>query len=171
MTSGYSLQAQTEGSSRIVDPFESGDSNSPGPADRFSMRTSDEPESSFWLPSFRSLPKPALPKPTLPRVKLIPSWARASDSGRSGPSTWDRINNGTKSFFHKTQRVLMPWSAADEKSSRGSISSRTSGRSRSGSRSQSGTKAFFSSWFKSDEEEKEIKTVNEWLSLPTVPYD
>jgi hypothetical protein len=74
-------------------------------------------------------------------------------------------------MLSKTKQTLMPWADDGKPSSRRSTGSRVGSRSRQASKPRSGAKTLFSSWFRPKPEEKEIKTVNEWLSLPTVPYD
>ena len=89
-----------------------------------------------------------------PRASVPPWTARsASPARRPEPSTFAKINQGTKDFFGKTKEVLMPWSGKSKKPA-----------SRSSSR-QPAKKSWFSSWFSAKEPEREIRTVNDFLSL------
>ena len=51
----------------------------------------------------------------LPKLSL-PSWGSESSKPK-GPSTMQKINSGTKSFFSKTKDVLMPWNTSSKKTS------------------------------------------------------
>lgn len=135
--------------------------------DMTTTRVSDEPTSRFGLAAF-----PALPKPTLPTFRL-PQWTAAPKNTSPQPSLWDKMSNGTKVFFHKTKQTLMPWANGKEGSksaSRTSISARRSGSAVAKPKPKDSNKGFFSSWF-GQKEEKKVETVNDFLSLPHVPYE
>lgn len=138
----------------------------------------DEPEKTgFAWPSLPKPKLPSLPKPSLPKLSM-PAWASMPGKSKprpaDEPSTWDKINSGTKSLISNTKNVLMPWSAEEEKPVRTSArtrTSRTTPKTASRTRSKSEKKpSILSSWFSPKEEEKPIETVNDYLSLPRVPY-
>ncbi|MFV1964295.1 MAG: hypothetical protein ACC628_02645 [Pirellulaceae bacterium] len=161
---GLSVQAQDRGGSKVVNPFETGNQDSVGGGGRYTARISDEEKSAFHLSSF-----PSLPKPSLPKIPLVSDWKHTPRTGPARPSTWDKIRGGAKSVFGKTKRILMPWAGDAEQPAHRPSRSRFSGRSTNAGKPRPGTKTLFSSWFKP--KEKEIRTVNEWLSLPRVPLD
>jgi hypothetical protein len=137
----------------------------------------EEKKSGFpWI----SLPKPklpALPKPSMPKLSL-PTWGSSEPTKtvskarkQEEPSTWEKLNSGTKNLYAKTKRTLMPWTADDEKSTARSKSqpARRTARSTS-SKSKTEKKPFFSSWLETHTEEKPVETVNDYLALPRVQY-
>lgn len=107
---------------------------------------------------------------SLPKMPFSGTNSHSASKAKT-PSTWEKVNSGTKSFFGKTKDVLMPWSKDDSASHRskavtGSRRSGTSAKSSSKSSSSGG----LSSWFQSKPEEKDkIESVNDFLKLPT-PY-
>ena len=127
--------------------------------------------------SWPSLPKPklpALPKPSLPKLSL-PTWGSAKSTVKprasDEPSTWEKFNSGTKTFFTKTKQTLMPWTSDDETSSARKKTPPARSTARTSSRkAKTEKKPFFSSWLETREEEKPIKTVNDYLAQPRVPY-
>ena len=129
-------------------------------------RVSDEPKSRFGLASF-----PSLPKPTLPKIQL-PQWNSPSKRTPPKPSVWDKVNNSTKSFMTKTKQTLMPWASAkdDPKKVRTSTTARRSASPGAKTKSKETSKGMFPWLFGPKEEEKKIETVNDFLSLPHVPY-
>jgi len=73
-----------------------------------SYRVSDQPKSGWQMPK---LPKVNLPKVNLkpPKINLVPKWARSKTTRPSqptGPSTWDKLVDGTKNFLGKTKETL-----------------------------------------------------------------
>lgn len=114
----------------------------------------------------------ARPKPSekenwfkAPSLPKLPSWNSPKKADRmpaasQGPSTFDKMSSGTKEFFSKTKSTLMPWTDDDK-------TSRKSGSYRSASRTQ--RKSLLSSGGDEGEREPEdIRTVNDFLSLPRV---
>lgn len=86
----------------------------------------------------------------------------------SEPSAWDRFSNGTKSAYSKTKDALTPWKADPPKSSRQVSTAR---RSTHVAQHHDDKKSSLSSWWpKKQEPEREVKTVNDFLALPPVPY-
>jgi hypothetical protein len=137
--------------------------------------TSDENSDTGGF-SWPTLPKPklpTLPRPTLPKLGL-PSWGSSDDSPArrtsNEPSMWEKVNSGTKNLFTKTKQTLMPWTADDSKSARSSGARRPT-RTSSRPKSKSNKKSILSSWLSQGEEEKPIQTVNDYLSLPRVPFE
>ena len=130
-------------------------------------RVSDEPKSRFGLASF-----PSLPKPTLPKIQL-PQWSSPSKRTPPKPSVWDKVNNSTKSFLTKTKQTLMPWANGkdDPKKARTSPTARRSPSPAAKTKSKETSKSMFPWLFGPKEEEKKIETVNDFLSLPHVPYE
>jgi hypothetical protein len=130
---------------------------------RTTARIADEPKSKFPLPSL-----PALPKPSFPKIRLIPEWNLGTKGEPEKPTAWDRFKTSAGSFFSKTKKTLMPWAAdGGERQTRNARVSRLTNRS---PKPKSGGKGFLSSIFQPEEEEQEIKTPNDFLSLPRVPY-
>lgn len=156
-----------------------------------SANISDESEGTekpgFSLPklSLPKLPKPSLPKMAMPKLHMpkvsMPQWTKQETSPNPGPSTWQKMNNGTKSMFAKTRNTLMPWAASDKKppvrSVTGSSSVTGVSRARAGSNrgrveSDGEKKSFFSSWLPDSEpEEKPIRTTSDFLSQKRPQFD
>ena len=188
LIAGHSLTASAAGAAEPVNPF-----TQPEPSNRtVSASISDDSEgeasSGFSLPklSLPKLPKPSLPKIALPRLQMpkvsMPQWTKTEPVRNSGPSTWEKLNNGTKSMFTKTRDTLMPWAASDKKpparSVTGSRSSTGISRSRAGSNRGSGgesageKKSFFSSLLPSSQPDKKpIETTNDFLSQRRPRFD
>ena len=111
----------------------------------------------------------------------MPQWTKQDMSRDPGPSTFEKLSNGTKSMFTKTRDTLMPWAAKDNKpvarnatGSRASTGfSRTRVASNRGSGEPSGEKkSLFSSFLPSSEpEEKRINTTQDFLSQKRPPLD
>jgi len=161
------VQAEEPENGYVINPFEQRELGTDRSGGRYTTRISDEPQSRFRLSSF-----PTLPKPRLPKIPLLTSRSRTPQRGPKPPSTWDKVNSGAKTLFIKTKRTLMPWT--DDRSSRLARTSRSyrpSSRSVHAPKPRTGPKTLFSSWFKPQKEEKEIRTVNDFLSLPPVPYE
>lgn len=146
---------------------------------RVVTRASDDEnkQGGFTWPSLPKPKFPALPKPTLPKLPL-PLWStsKAMEKPRmtEEPSTWQKFNNGTKSLLTKTKQTLMPWTATDEEKSprkAASVARRPSRSTSAVKNKPAEKKSFFSSWFTHQEEQKPIETVNDYLSLPRVPYE
>jgi hypothetical protein len=150
-----------------LNPFNRSGTDESEEAPQATGAISDEPTSSFSLPT---LPKPSLPK--LPKLRF-PTWGGTAQGEPSRPSTWDKFNRGAKSFFAKTKKTLMPWTVDEweDRPARSAARSRPTQRSAARSTRKPNGKNLFSSLFDSPEEEKEIETVNDFLSLPQVPYE
>ena len=100
-----------------------------------------------------------------PKINLWPSQRRATGSRSGQPSTWSRLNRGTKTFFKKTKEALAaPWIAASEKSK---SSHRNSARRHSSvsRKHPEKKKSFFASWFQ-EEEPKKPQTITDFLNQP-----
>jgi hypothetical protein len=105
-------------------------------ATRARASLSDEPSSS-WRPSMS-----------------MPSWSSGSQAARKPqqPSTWDRVQQGTKDTYAKTKAFLMPWSNSSKKKSSASHNNKNS--------------TFFTSWFSKPEKPKRSETVKDFLGRP-----
>ena len=122
-------------------------------------------------PKLPTLPKPSLPKLSLPKWSTTQTTTAKSRMQQQEPSTWEKLNSGTKSIFTKTKHTLMPWTADDEPSTARKKPSSTHRTARSSStKSKTEKKPFFPSLFESKPAEKQSETVNDYLSLPRVPY-
>ena len=77
-----------------LNPFKSKRKTNPP----ISARLSDKPKRSWSIPK-------------LPKMK-VPQFSRTTKRPpkRKSPSTWQKMNNGTKKFFSKTKDALTPWS-------------------------------------------------------------
>jgi hypothetical protein len=190
----FSLSATAADNSEPVNPFDE-----PSPGNRnVSASVSDEPDQeekrSFSFPklSLPKLPTPALPKPKMPNLALpklslpkvsMPQWAKRDPTTNSGPSTWQKLNNGTKNMFSKTRDTLMPWTvdndpppvrhATGSRASTGISRSRVaSNRGSSSSTSDGEKKSLFSSFLPSPEpEENPIRTTSDFLSQKRPQFD
>lgn len=106
------------------------------------------------------LPKPSMPKMEMPKMPKLGLGPQSKKS--SGPSTFQRINNGTKAVFSKTKSTLMPWTKP-----KASVSDRPSFRTaRSVSDEKKGS--FFPSWFSDREDEKPVRSPEDFLKQPRV---
>lgn len=172
----------------IFNPFakkaESGEESTPPPApksSRVSARVSDAPaeeaeESGFKWPTLPKPKLPSMPKLSLPSLttekkmpKPVPHYTTEDESG---PSTWEKMSDGTKSFFTKTKHTLMPWTndeTAAPEIRKPAPQRRTpikhSARVKQSS-SSSESKGFFN-WF-SKRDEEQPQTVNEFLNQKRV---
>lgn len=117
---------------------------------------------------------PSLPKPKLPKL----SWPVGKSASRSkglflpDKSTWHKVTRGAKSLGTKTKSVLWPW--GDEPStSKSSTTHRKPLWSRPAkSKSTSDKSRWWSRPFGSTKSKTgEIKSVNDFLKLPTVKPD
>ncbi|MBI2480270.1 MAG: hypothetical protein HYV60_17045 [Planctomycetia bacterium] len=186
LASSSSIAAAAD-DSEPVNPFDQ-----PAPGNRgVSASISDEPggeeKRGFSLPKFSlpKLPAPALPRPKMPNLALpklslpkvsMPQWAKRKPAANSEPSTWQKLNNGTKSMFSKTRDTLMPWTVSNDPppvrhatGSRASTGiSRTrvaSNRGQGSTTSEGEKKSIFSSFLPAPEpEEKPIRTTGDFLS-------
>ena len=155
-----SLVAQAAASDSWWNPFDNSSSDSDQRRPSTAQVSSSKPKSS--TSGFPKLPMPSLPKWSL----------SGSDTDRRSapkePSTWDKLNSGTKSFFSKTADFLTPWDNDPEPPprSRGVTGSRKVVSSKSNHKPQE--KSSFS-WLSGEEEEPEIKSANDFLKLPR-PY-
>ncbi|MCA9143028.1 MAG: hypothetical protein H6823_26020 [Planctomycetaceae bacterium] len=193
LVSCFGLTTIAADTSEPVNPFEQ-----PAPGNRsVSANISDEPDgeekSGFSFPKFSlpKLPTPSLPKPKMPSFALpklqmpkvaMPQWTKKEASPNTGPSTWQKLNNGTKSVFSKTRDTLMPWTVDNDKPpvrhATGSRSSTGVSRTRVASnrgdtRSSSGEKkSIFSSLLPDPEPEpKPIRTTSDFLSQKRPLFD
>ena len=96
-----SLVAQAAASDSWWNPFDNSSSDADQRRPSTAQVSSSKPKSS--TSGFPKLPMPSLPKWSL----------SGSDTDRRSapkePSTWDKLNSGTKSFFSKTADFLTPW--------------------------------------------------------------
>ena len=190
----FSLSATAADNSEPVNPFDE-----PSPSNRHvSASVSDEPnreeQRSFSFPklSLPKLPTPSLPKPKMPNLALpklsmpkvsMPQWAKRNPTTDSGPSTWQKLNNGTKNMLSKTRDTLMPWTvdndaprvrhATGSRASTGISRSRVaSNRGSTSSTSDGEKKSLFSSFLPSPEpEENPIRTTSDFLSQKRPQFD
>jgi hypothetical protein len=157
--------------SPIVDPFKS-----PTPGNRVvSASVSDAADATEKAAlSLPHLALPKLPKPNLPKLKMpkmsMPRWTKRGNSPRTGPSTWDKLNSGTKNMFAKTRDTLMPWASKKKPTVRRATGSRTrvaSNRSNRNNGSSSEKKSLFSSLLPAPApEENRIETTSDFLRQP-----
>ncbi|MCA9121204.1 MAG: hypothetical protein H6822_21855 [Planctomycetaceae bacterium] len=179
--------------SEPVNPFEQ-----PSPSNRavtasFSDETDVEEERGFSLPrlSLPKLPTPTLPKPSMPSFSLpklqmpklsMPEWTKRDSTPNTGPSTWQKLNNGTKSMLSKTRDTLMPWTVDDDasavrhatgsRSSTGISRTRVSSNRGNASSSTGEKKSFFSSILPSSEPEPApVRTTSDFLSQKRPLFD
>jgi hypothetical protein len=123
---------------------------------------SEAARSPFKFPSWSlpRLPSPSLPK--MPKMQLPKLSLPARPPGT--PSTWDRLNQGTRTFLAKTRSTLMPWAEPSNDATR-----RTAART---PRTAAKKPSLTSSWFGKKAEESEIETVNEFLESPRpMPFE
>lgn len=118
-------------------------------------------EGGWGLPNLNPFASKAKP-PTSARVS-DDSWQMPSLRRSSGPSTWQKMNNGTKSFFSKTASALNPWDSPPETkpvspSGRNSAFSRTTS-----TKTQPESSGSWFSWWGGAEEPQRPKTVNDFL--------
>jgi hypothetical protein len=188
LIAGYSLSATAADTYEPANPFTQPEPSSRGISANISDNPVVEEKPGFKLPklSLPKLPKPSLPKFEMPKLKMpkvsMPQWTKKEEvTRRSGPSTWDKLNNGTKSMFTKTRDTLMPWAAKDKKpparSVTGSRNSTGFSRTRVASNrndreSSSEKKSFFGSLLPSPApEEKRIETTSDFLSQKRPRFD
>jgi hypothetical protein len=137
------------------------------------LRGNEDAKSSGF--SWPSLPKPSLPKPKLPNfsLPLISTRSTSTDVPKrksdNEPGVWEKMNRGTKSLYTKTKQTLMPW-AEPSKDERTANAARRPIKTSARSKAKPESKSFFSSWFTKEEDEKPM-TVNDYLSLPRVPFE
>lgn len=99
-------------------------------------------------------------------------WPKSTSKKSSQPSTWSKMQSGTKQFFSKTADVLNPFDDAKDPPKSSGSSSGMWNPFQSASNS-SGTPAKKSSWsWGAAEEEKPSgpRTVNEFLAQPKPAY-
>jgi hypothetical protein len=94
---------------------------------------------------------------------LVPSWAKKESKKPPQPSTWSKINDGTKRFFAKTKDVLTPWDNPPKKAGSPSISQRFH---MGGSSGKPEKKSFFTSWITGKDEPEKPRSVSEFLKQP-----
>jgi len=160
-----------------TNPFEQ-----PGP-DRVSASISDddEQEPGFSFPKI-SLPKlkmpelkmPVLKLPKLPTRETRTSMTRTATSRSTAhtrppnqPSTWEKFNQGTKSFFVKTRNTLLPWTVKEPVTSR--PAARTA--SRDTARTSSNNRSFLPFLPKKEPEPQRIESANDFFKLPRPRFD
>ncbi|GIW93750.1 MAG: hypothetical protein KatS3mg110_1791 [Pirellulaceae bacterium] len=123
------------------------------PSKKVTASVTDEPKSSFHLPKLPSLPKLSIPSMT----------SRSSTARRpapSGPSTWEKMTQGTKSFFSKAYDALTPWD--DHKAAPPKPPTHPS----SSSKASKGASSWWP-WGKKSSSQGP-KTVNEFIAQPRV---
>jgi hypothetical protein len=99
--------------------------------------------------------------------RLWPAKSAATAKKPAGPSTWQRMSSGTRTFFAKTADVLNPWDDAEEKESLVPSGSGSAFRRASAKKEESSGKFSLPSWsWGSDAKESKPKTVNDFLSQP-----
>jgi len=183
LTVGHCLTAPAAGATEPVNPFTQPEPINRGVSARVSDDSEGEEKPGFSFPklSLPKLPKPSMPKFTMPKV-LMPQWTKKETPRNPGPSTWQKLNDATKSMFTKTRDTLMPWAADDKKPPARSVTgsrnstgfSRTRVASNRGSSSESSgeKKSFFSSLLPSSQPDKKpIETTNDFLSQKRPRFD
>jgi hypothetical protein len=137
-------------------------------------------EGGWGLPNLNPFAKKAGP-PTSARIsdqgggwkmpKMWPSSGKTIVKKPAGPSTWQKVKTGTKSLMSKTADVLNPFDDAEEKQPEPSVTGSNSYFSQAANRKSAEKKpsTFLPSWW-SSEEEKEPKTVQDFLALPRPGY-
>ncbi|PQO34300.1 hypothetical protein DTL21_12265 [Bremerella cremea] len=93
------------------------------------------------------------------------TWGSSTSAPKKpkGPSTFQKINNGTKDFFYKSADFLNPFNDGDD----AKTTKRTSynGGYRSTSKKQEDS-SWFGGWFSSEPEPGPPQTVSEFMDLP-----
>ena len=184
---GDGLTAPAAQAAEPVNPF-----TQPEPSNRgVSTNISDEfdvaekPAFSFPKLSLPKLPKPSLPKIAMPKLQMpkvaMPQWTKKEVARNPGPSTWQKLNDGTKNMLTKTRDTLMPWAAEDQKPpARNATGSRTStgfsrtraASNRTGRESSGEKKSFFSSLLPTSKPaEKRIRTTSDFLKQERPRFD
>ncbi|RCS42151.1 hypothetical protein DTL42_20180 [Bremerella cremea] len=83
----------------------------------------------------------------------------------TGPSTLQKINNGTKDFFYKSADFLNPFDdAEDEKPTR--RTTYRGGYHSASKKKQQESSSWFGGWFSTEPEPAPPQTVSEFLDLP-----
>lgn len=192
LMAGHTLTATAEDTYEPTNPFTQPEPSNRGVSANISDDAGVEQKPGFAFPklSLPKLPKPSLPKLEMPKLQMPkvslpkvsrPQWTKKEPVRNSGPSTWEKLSNGTKSMFTKTRDTLMPWAVNDKKpptrSATGSRSSTGFNRTRvasnrSGRESSSEKKSFFGSLLPSSEPEvKRIETTSDFLSQKRPRFD
>ncbi len=124
-------------------------------SDKAERRSSNE----SWMPSSMNL-LPSLP----PLPFMSPRTSR-------GPSTWQKMNQGTKKFFQQSADFLMPWQA-DAPPPRVSVTGTRRVYSMKPEEESDGDSSWslIPSIFRSKPEPKKYRDVNDFLDQPRVPY-
>lgn len=108
-----------------------------------------------WEMPKLQMPKLNMPKMEMPKIEM-PAWAKPQPRMPNEPSTWDKLNQNTKSFFTKTRDTLMPWAAEPAPSA---------------PRSPTGLRRATSTANNNGAEpERRIETATDFLSLPRPQY-
>jgi hypothetical protein len=105
---------------------------------------------------------------------LWPKKTTMASSKPAGPSTWQKMTSGTKTFFNETADTLNPFNDANDKVEPPAITGRNTMFSQASNSKKADEKSYFSlpSWLGGAEEEEERpKTVNEFLLQPKPDFN
>jgi hypothetical protein len=138
-------------------------------------------EGGWGLPSLNPFAKKAGP-PTSARVsdgssslkmpKMWPTSGKTIVKKPAGPSAWQKMKGGTKSFMSKTADVLNPFNDAADNEPEPQITGSNSyfSQAANGKSADKKPNAFLPSWWSGEEEDPEPKTVSDFLALPRPGY-
>jgi hypothetical protein len=141
-------------------------------------------EGGWGLPSLKPFAKKAGP-PTSARVsdgsgglkmptmpKMWPTSGKTIVKKPAGPSAWQKMKSGTKSFMTKTADVLNPFDDAEDNEPQPQITGSNSyfSQAANGKSADKKPSTFLPSWWSGAEEDPEPKTVSDFLALPRPGY-
>jgi len=159
----------------LRNPFRSAEADEASRVNASVSDATDDQGSGFALPKI-PVPKLQMPKFEMPHWRLPkmerPSWSRAQPA--TGPSTWEKLSQGTKSMFTKTRDTLMPWAAPEPPPVRRNVTGARARVASSDSRREADDKPFYSSLIPgrgNEEESPRLETTNDFLSLPRPQFD
>ena len=100
--------------------------------------------------------------------QMWPSTGKTIVKKPAGPTAWQKIKGGTKSFMSKTADFLNPFDDAAEKEPELQITGSNSyfSQAANGKPAEKKASSFVPSWWSGGEEKKDVKTVQDFLSLP-----
>jgi hypothetical protein len=104
----------------------------------------------------------------MPRLWPVKSAAAAAPARPKGPSAWQKMSNGTRTFFSKTADALNPWDDAEENKPIVASGSGAAFRRASAKKDEPSDRFSLPSWSWGSESQQESKpkTVNDFLSQP-----
>jgi hypothetical protein len=95
--------------------------------------------------------------------------AKPPKAAPAKPSTWQKLNSGTQSFFAKSSSALNPW-AKKKTPPPPATGTRKVYSGSSIAPKPAEKKSLYSSLFGTNEKKKEPETVNEFIGQPRVPF-